>query len=396
MGKNKVILAIDLYLNNHYTWIFNQLKYFKNTEAVVFARKLDPDHEKLGLNVRDVFSLSDFEMNKNVSYLKKLFYKVKRFIFQKTFVKDVFFARKIRNKKAALLHAHFGNMGYEYLDAAKKAGVPVITSFYGYDYELLPNRQPVWRGRYEKLFKEGALFLTEGEHGKKILVSKGAAPEKVKVHHLGVDVAGIPFKTRSLEDGEPLRLIQVASFVEKKGHKTLIEALKVLKDRGLSEKVRLTLAGDGPLKEEISGMISGYGLEKNVIMKGYMPYERLYDELLRNHVFVHPSLKAPDGDCEGGAPVVLLDAQASGMPVVSTFHCDIPEEVLDGETGILVREGDHAALADAVMKFYENPGLLGRYGAAGRKHVEKDYSAVVQAERLEGLYAELAGYRPSG
>ena len=86
---------------------------------------------------------------------------------------------------------------------------------------------------------------------------------------------------------------------------------------------------------------------------------------------------------------MLLDAQATGMPVISTFHCDIPEEVINGKTGILIPENDYNALADAIERFLNVPDILEKYGAAGRGHVEKNYSACNQAEFLEAIYSDL-------
>jgi glycosyltransferase involved in cell wall biosynthesis len=85
-----------------------------------------------------------------------------------------------------------------------------------------------------------------------------------------------------------------------------------------------------------------------------------------------------------------LDAQATGMPVISTYHCDIPEEVIHGKTGILVPEDDYIGLADAIIKFLAEPKLLAEYGTSGRKHVEENYSARKQAEKLSFLYSSIA------
>jgi colanic acid/amylovoran biosynthesis glycosyltransferase len=98
-----------------------------------------------------------------------------------------------------------------------------------------------------------------------------------------------------------------------------------------------------------------------------------------------------DGDCEGGAPIVLLDAKATGMPIISTRHCDIPQEVVDGVTGILSEEGDIDGLADAIRVFYRMPGAdYLAYAHAARRHVELDFDARICASRMEALYRGLA------
>ena len=284
-------------------------------------------------------------------------------------------------------------MGWKFLPVAKRLGIPLVVSFYGYDYDFLPNTKPIWRRRYRRLFRSSCIFLAEGEYGKKRLEEKGIPAQNIRVHHLGVDVNSIPFKARKRLKGEPLRVIQVAAFVEKKGHRTLIEAMRLLKENGDIEKIRVTLVGDGRLREEILGCADEYSVKEYIKLIDYIPYEDLHSLLLDHHLFVHPSVKTKNGDCEGGAPVVLLDAQATGMPVVSTFHCDIPEEVLHNKTGILVAEGDTEALAHTLLQFYTDSNLLSLYGIEARKHVQKNYSARIQTERLTCFYEEIIDTR---
>ena len=107
-------------------------------------------------------------------------------------------------------------------------------------------------------------------------------------------------------------------------------------------------------------------------------------------MFIHPSREAADGDCEGGAPIVLLDAQATGLPAISTRHCDIPEEVLDGESGLLVSEGDTEALAHCIRTFYGmGQQEYDAFAHAGRAHVETCFDIRVNATSLRSIYEEL-------
>jgi colanic acid/amylovoran biosynthesis glycosyltransferase len=239
------------------------------------------------------------------------------------------------------------------------------------------------------LFEKAALILSEVEFGRNKLIKRGCRPEVVKVHHLGVDVGSIPFKIREKEHNDNLRLVQIANFTEKKGHAVLIESMRLLEKEGYGNQLHLTLIGNGPTRKKIMDLVAKYKLGKRVAFVNQLPYNELHSELLLHHVFVHPSITAPDGDCEGGAPVVLLDAQATGMPVISTFHCDIPEEIIHGQTGFLVNEMDAKMLAEAVKQFIINPKLISDFGVSARSHVEKNYSAVKQAAALTDLYDAL-------
>ena len=123
---------------------------------------------------------------------------------------------------------------------------------------------------------------------------------------------------------------------------------------------------------------------------GYLSYQEYMRVLEKCHILLAPSLTASDGDTEGGAPVVLLDAMASGMPVVSTLHADIPEVVVDGETGFLVPEKDVDALVEALEKMINAPSLWKKMGKKGRQRIEKEFNVNIQAERLERIYDRYA------
>jgi len=107
-------------------------------------------------------------------------------------------------------------------------------------------------------------------------------------------------------------------------------------------------------------------------------------EMAGARAFVQHSLRAADGDSEG-TPVSILEAQASGLPVVATRHAGIPEVVLDGETGLLVAERDVDAMAAAMLRLLREPAYAGTMGAAGRRRVQELFTA----ERSLGLLADI-------
>ena len=108
-------------------------------------------------------------------------------------------------------------------------------------------------------------------------------------------------------------------------------------------------------------------------------------------MFLAPSVHAANGDAEGGAPVTLIEMSAAGLPIVASDHCDIPEVVRHGESGVIVPEGDAEALADAIVSLAAAPERWPAFGRAGRAHVEREYDLAKQVGRLETLYDELAG-----
>ncbi len=395
MSELNIAFGLRAYLPRTYTWVHNQMKFIQDVHILVLAKKLDDARFAYPPGRHEVFTFPDLKILRG-RWCPSILMRGIRFLLAKAGIQDRVFAASARRHGCSLVHAHFGFAGWEFLPTARRLGVPLIVSFYGYDYEWIPHHEPEWRAKYAELFKAAALFLTEGEYGRCALIRQGAPERKVKVHHLGVDVDAIQFSLRSIKRGDPLRLLQVASFVEKKGHDVLIKAVRLLADRGSGANVELTLVGDGARKPAIEEMVKREGLERIVKFVGHIPYSELHREMHEHHVFVHPSVTTSDGDCEGGAPVVLLDAQATGMPVISTTHCDIPEEVLNEVTGLLVPENDPIALAGAIERMLNQPSLISAFGTAGREHVEEHYSARKQAVALRGIYDRLLAAGESG
>ena len=152
---------------------------------------------------------------------------------------------------------------------------------------------------------------------------------------------------------------------------------------------RLHIIGDGSERHRIEAAIEESGLGERVSLAGRQPYSKVLEALWDSHLLLQPSLTAADGDAEGGAPVILLDAQASGLPVVSTVHGDIPEYVLDGESGYLAPEGDVDGLAEQLRRCLFSSDIWARLGRSGRRHVEENYNARTQAAALEEIYDKL-------
>ena len=297
---------------------------------------------------------------------------------------------RLRHQRIDVVHCHFAHIGWHHRKLARRLSAPLVVSFYGWDYVRLAQTDAAWGRRLAILFDEASCFLCEGPHGASLLRNQGCPAGKIRIAPLGVDVASIPFVARRKQSGE-LKLVQVASFREKKGH---IDTVNAYADALSScPNMHLTRIGaaDGPVQDAIEHLVGARGLHDRIsLMPGISPTE-LHARLLDHQVFIHPSRHAKDGDCEGGAPVVLLDAQATGMPVISTTHCDIPQEVIDGQTGLLGPEQDVASLCQAIQTFYAmDQNRYTTFAQAARSHVEERFDARSCAAEVEAIYLELA------
>jgi colanic acid/amylovoran biosynthesis glycosyltransferase len=299
--------------------------------------------------------------------------------------------RTAKRLRPQVIHSHFGPTGWEMLDVAREVGAKHVVTFYGLDVNFLPKQG--WLKPYQELFDRIDLVLCEGPHMARCVAELGCDAKKIRVHHLGVAVDTIAFEPRQWSPSQRLRVLMAASFREKKGLPYAIEALGLLSK---SVDLEATIIGgasdsiDSRAEERrILDAIERGGLRDRITMLGYQPAARLMSEAREHHVFLSPSVTASNGDTEGGAPVSIIEMAASGMPIVSTTHCDIPEVVVDGETGFLAPERDAQSVAtrfqDMLGQHPNWPGMLRR----GRDRIEQQFSAAVQGEALAERYLSL-------
>jgi len=304
-----------------------------------------------------------------------------------------------RRAGARVLHSHFGIVGWRDLGIARRLHLAHAVTFYGVDVRYYPESDARWYRRYKEMFARVDAVLCEGPFMGKSIVALGCPEEKLRVHHLGVDLATIPFTPLGWETGRPLRVLLSGSFREKKGFPDAIEALGRIQHQ---VELEITIIGDEHglpstivEKKKILEAIERNGLGAKTRLLGYQPYRVVMEEARRHHVFLSPSVTAQDGDSEGGAPVSLIEMGAAGLMLVSTTHCDIPGVVIHGRTGLLAPEHDVDALAAHLRWLITNPSRWADMRAAGRAHIEAEFDAVRQGERLGAIYREIDARGPS-
>ena len=388
--KTIVYYKAGPYLPITENWMYWQIKNLKKYQPVVYAY----DKENLDIFLHGNIRIRSLEFKKGLRdpfiFFNKGWNKVFKFY--------PYFAFNLMKDKPDLVHAHFGPSGYNFLTLKKIFKIPLITTFYGYDLSLLPSQYSEWKIKYKKLFKEGELFLVEGKHMKECLIELGCSEEKIIVQHLGIDPDKIKFVSRKLlSEDEEIRILISASFREKKGIPYAIESFGKVKQAHPELNLNLTIIGDSDgsptgekEKKKIFNMVQKYNLKDFVNMHGYQPYSVFLRELYRHHIFLHPSVHASDGDTEGGVPVSIIEASASGMPILSTTHCDIPEVVINAENGYLVPERDVGALAEKLEFLVLNSDLWENMGLSGRGHIEQEYDVEKEVRRLEEIYDEVS------
>ena len=275
-----------------------------------------------------------------------------------------------------IVHAHFGPTGCEMAAITKAAGVPLVTSLYGVDAAVLPYK-PHWREAYRRLFDCGDLFLAEGPAMRSKVIAAGAAPERTVLQPIVIDLTRYP---RWMPPPEP-RVLFAGRFIEKKG---LLDAIAAF-DRAYATEpaARLTIVGDGPDEADALALVRRLPSAHAIEFVGSKPHAELIRMLAAATVLIHPSATAVDGDSEGGAPTILLEAQAIGTPIVATRHADIPHVAPEGPGVRLCEEHDIAALGDALISALEAPL------PSSSAHVAAHHSAPRAIAQLEATYTKL-------
>ncbi len=293
--------------------------------------------------------------------------------------------RLLRARGARLIHAHFGGTAYRALPVAEALGLPLVTTFYGVDIMGEPSWQN-WPQHRQQVFQRSTLVLAEGPFMRQRLIALGCPAEKVVIQPIALEMDRLPFRERRPHPGPP-RLIFAGRFEEKKGLLEALDALALLQRQGVA--FTFAIIGSGRLKSAVQQRIRAHGLQERVHLLGFLDYDAYLAAMQQADIFLHPSRTARDGDSEGGAPTVILEAQALGLPVVATTHADIPYITRPGESALLVPEGDVAALAEALERLIRHPERWAAMGRAGRAHVESRHDIRHQAPRLERRYLDL-------
>jgi len=297
----------------------------------------------------------------------------------------------LTDRRPALVHAHFGVEAVYGMELAKRLGVPLVTTFHGYDAtmsraKLLTSRKVSWvlyALKRAELTRRGELFLCVSNFIRERVLELGFPERLTRVHYIGVDDAAF---AESEEDPDHPVVLHAARLVEKKGTVYLLEAFAGVAAR--YPTARLVVIGEGPLKDSLQARAGELGIGGRVDWLGALPHTYVKYWLRRASIFCLPSVTAVTGDSEG-LPITLLEAGASGLPTLATWHAGIPEGVQDGVTGHLVPERDTVQLTEALDSLLGSYDLRRRMGAAGRAFVRTNFSMATQTSLLEDHYESL-------
>lgn len=297
----------------------------------------------------------------------------------------------LAGRRPDVIHAHFGVEGVYALPLAARLGVPLVTTFHGFDATLSPAgllANPAW-ARYALgrggLARRGSLFLAASNFLREKLLALDFPPERVRVHYIGVDTSAIAPRTPAQE--EPT-ILHVARLEEVKGTEYLIRAFARLAPQ--YPLARLVIIGDGKLRKALEKLARETGFAERIAFLGALPHAEVLGWMHRAAMLVLPSVRTSSGR-EEGLGMVMLEAAATGVPGIGSRVGGIAEGIDEGETGFLVPERDPEALATAMGMLLANPTLRLRMGEAARRKMERHFDIARQTAALEEIYDALLG-----
>lgn len=287
----------------------------------------------------------------------------------------------MRRTEASILHIFFGNVAVHMLPLIRRSEIPAVISFHGSDVAGRIASPAFERARRE-MFRHARLVLCRSEQLAEKVGALGCDASKLRI--MRTVLPPVRRISRPPPADGAWQIVQASRLVRKKGIATALRAFAAfLKTH---PQAKFTIAGEGPLEEELHGIASSLGIAGSVEFRGFLPQPalaRLYESA---HIFVHPS-ETVGGDVEG-IPNSLLEAMASGLPCVATKHGGIPEVIQNGVTGMLCKEGDWQGISAALLRLADDPELNARVSVEGSEFVSGEFSAEKQIANIERLYRE--------
>ncbi len=297
-------------------------------------------------------------------------------------VRDMAFVRYLKKEKIDVVLAEYGFTGAMIAQACKQANVPLLIHFHGADahhHETVNRYLPLYPSAFNYAGAIVAVSVDMVEKLKKL----GAPAEKIALIPYGVDLEKFAPVTISAAK----HFLSVGRFVDKKSPQSVVKAFKQVAD--LYPDAKLWMVGSGPLFNVVVELVKELQLSDQVILTGVLDQAGIYKLMQQTRCFVQHSVTAANGDMEG-TPNTILEAAASGLPIVSTRHAGIKQAVLDGISGYLVEENDIDGMAKWMIKVASASLTdLQAMGEAGKAHIRENYAISKQIPKLDQLLKQL-------
>ena len=277
--------------------------------------------------------------------------------------------------------AEYGPAGAEVMHACKKANIPLIVHFHGFDAyrdDVLNH----YGEHYKELFQFASKIIVVSKDMYAQLLSLGCPAEKLEQITYGIDTDLFsPPNSNESRKG----FIACGRFVPKKSPLNTIRAFAKVVEAHPSAK--LTFIGDGELKESAISLTKELNIEHSINFKGVLGQTEVLSEFQKHAIFVQHSVRTDQNDSEG-TPLSILEAASTSLAIVSTNHAGIPDVIVDGESGFLVDEGDVQAMSKRMIQLLEDKELRDQFGESARGTISDRYKRSNYISSLEKCLLE--------
>ena len=382
-SQSKVVAHwVNNWLTPTQNWIYSQVQALRTWQPVVFTNRVN------GLYPEDL--VVNWEQQPVWRrFLDRVFMKVG------LRQRPVIVTKGIRKYRIPILHSHFAQHGARNAILAQREGLKHVVSVYGADVSKNVTGNSEKTQALKRMFRMADAIVCEGPAMAERVCKLGCARRKVHVIAIPIDFSALPFQKRRVTKNTPLQILIAGTFTEKKGIPDALEAIGRLRKRKPDFRIRVTVVGDAVRaadimeKRRILAKVQQWNLQDVVDFLGYVKPDKLRGLYYAHDLLLSPSITAENGDTEGGAPVTLSEAAATGLPIVSTWHCDIPEVVKHRFNGFLVPERDVDGLVEKLFELAEDLEKREMFGRNGAIYVRKRHSRENSTLQLASLYDSL-------
>jgi colanic acid/amylovoran biosynthesis glycosyltransferase len=331
-----------------------------------------PDTNSLGFKIRTKLVSSD---------LKDLWSGSGDFRDKGRFREAAYLGPRLKKDRIAHLHVHFAGLACRTAWWIKRL-FGITYSFTGHANDIFCPK-PDQRVGLNDLVAEASFIVVVSDFGADFL-RRGFPESAQKIYRVynGLDLS--VFRSPRSE-ASPVRLVSIGRLIEKKGFKFLVEACRLLRSSGFPFFCQIV--GEGPEHERLQNLIQSYQLSEMVQLLGPLPQTDVVEILAQSSIFVFPAIRDSFGDTDN-LPTVLIEAMASGLPIVATGIAGIPEIVQNNENGILVPEKEPAHMANAIRTLAANEVLLKKFGKASRRIAEEKFALSNTVGQLKRLFSQ--------
>ena len=285
-------------------------------------------------------------------------------------------AKEMERRNINHLHVHFAHVpGDIAMYASLMTGIPYSITGHANDiYErgwLL--KQKVARSKF---------FATISEFNRRALIAKGCDGEKINIIRCGIDQSEFEYRSPRSVTNTKIRIGSLGRLVPKKGFQTLLEACAIMREESID--FALEIAGDGPLMDELQSQISRMKLQDHVTLMGSMPHNQVSSWMRSLDIFALACCEDENGDVDG-IPVVLMEAMAVGLPVVTTEVSGLPELVVNGKTGLSGQPFDAKTIACRLNELVRDQSLRKRLAEKAAAHVDSEFTIQANVDKLGEL-----------